>query len=127
MVEQKWRQIFGAKFSMCRSRELPGRFPGTPGKIPGNSGSTELRKEFGTTLTTPIANDICDKSRLLTFCLLCFLNMLTFTPWTWSHYERLNWRSMKSWAQEKQEMSAKNGSATLQHPRRYSKYLLRQT
>ena len=25
-------------------------FPGTPGKIPGNSGSTELRKEFGTTL-----------------------------------------------------------------------------
>ena len=27
----------------------------------------------------PIANDICDKSMLLTSCLLCFLKMLTFT------------------------------------------------
>ena len=43
MVEQKLRHIFGAKFSICRSRELPGRFPGIPG-------APELRKEFGTTL-----------------------------------------------------------------------------
>ena len=39
MASYFWREIFYVPF------------PGTPGKIPGNSGSTELRKEFGTTLT----------------------------------------------------------------------------
>ena len=38
MASYFWREIFYVPF------------PGTPGKIPGNSGSTELRKEFGTTL-----------------------------------------------------------------------------
>ena len=40
MASYFWREIFYVPF------------PGTPGKIPGNSGSTELRKEFGTTLQT---------------------------------------------------------------------------
>ena len=39
MASYFWREIFYVPF------------PGTPGKIPGNSGSTELRKEFGTTPT----------------------------------------------------------------------------
>ena len=38
MASYFWREIFYVPF------------PETPGKIPGNSGSTELRKEFGTTL-----------------------------------------------------------------------------
>ena len=48
MASYFWREIFYVPF------------PGTPGKIPGNSGSTELRKEFGTTLPmiTPIARPI---------------------------------------------------------------------
>ena len=39
MASYFWREIFYVTL------------PGTPGKIPGNSESTELRKEFGTTLT----------------------------------------------------------------------------
>ena len=38
MASYFWREIFYVTF------------PGTPGKIPGNSGSTELRKVFGKTL-----------------------------------------------------------------------------
>ena len=47
MASYFWREMFYVPF------------PGTPGKIPGNSGSTELRKEFGTTLTIrPLPNVI---------------------------------------------------------------------
>ena len=42
MASYFWREIFYVPF------------PGTPGKIPGNSGSTELMKEFGTTLIISI-------------------------------------------------------------------------
>ena len=49
MASYFWREIFYVPL------------PGTPGKIPGNSGSTELRKEFGTTLpTTTRSADMID-------------------------------------------------------------------
>ena len=55
MASYFWREIFYVPF------------PGTPGKIPGNSGSTELRKELGTTLNVTHANHDNNINKILDF------------------------------------------------------------